>query len=141
MGISICRERWAGEKELSAWPIGGTFHRPDARLLFTNYKAYLRGTVFQLWDKKKRAALDLTDSYPDVAQQFRGTLGEIIDPVELERARLERTATVSATRFNSFLEQVHDAAGRIGELRRDLDFAAFLCRLRDAFKGPQRNLP
>jgi len=88
MAASVCRERWAGVKEFTHWPLGGSFHRPEGHLLFTSYDRFVREVLVRSWqqclDPLRRKIL----ADPTVTRQMQASVRSVAAPMDaaLKRA-------------------------------------------------------
>lgn len=130
LGMSVCRERWAGKKEYTVWAAGGGFHKPDGHFLFTSYKSYLEKKVFPLWEREKKEITPYFKHYPEVKERFIKEFENIIYPVNSEEKILKKKEKVESEEFNSFFQKFEKALEDIKGLKRKIEFTSSFMKLK-----------
>lgn len=82
MAASVCRERWTGVKEFTHWPLGGSFHRPGAHLLFTSYDRFVREVLLSSWEQSLAPLRRTILADPTVRQQMLPDFRAVATPVD-----------------------------------------------------------
>ena len=117
MAASVCRERWAGAKEFTHWPLGGSFHRPEGHLLFTSYDRFVREVLRPSWEESVVPLRRKVLADPTARRQMRSRVRSVSAPVDAALKEALNSKQLAAADCNRLTRSIKTARTALPPIR------------------------